>query len=266
MPEADEQRRARILVMLGSIESDRAALNALSLLAGETPAEILGMFVEDIELLTLAALPIAREYCMLTHVERRLQIPDIERQFRIQARAAQQALAEIAGRLGFPLSFRTVRRAITTLLRESLAETDLMLFGAGRNALRMPGGSTRADSGHPSMRRQPVSVVFDGSEAGQRALQVALQIAPDDSIPLTVILTAGNPEHLSRLIEQASRLAGTRSLHPVKMVNPAWRDVIEKAYAQHSAALVIAITTELLQEENLERLRNELNCPVVLVK
>jgi hypothetical protein len=266
MPETDGQRRARILVMLGSIESDRAALDALRLLAGRTPSEILGMFVEDIELLTLAELPIAREYCMLTHVERRLQTPDIERQFRIQARAAQQTLAEIAARLGFPLSFRTVRGAITTLLRESLAETDVMLFGAGRSALRMPGGSTRADSGHPSRRRQPVSVVFDGSDAAQRALQVALQIATDDSIPLTVILTAGNPEHLSTLTEQASRLAGTRSLLPVKMVDPAWQDVIEKAYAQHSAALVVAITAELLQEENLERLRNELNCPVVLVK
>jgi hypothetical protein len=267
MPATDKRPRARILVMLGSIESDRAALNALSRLAGKTPAEILGMFVEDIELLALAQLPIAREYCMLTHVERRLQPPDIERQFRIQARAAQQALAEIAGRLGFPLTFRTVRGAITTLLRESLDDTDLMLFGTGRSTLRMPGGSSRADSGHPSRRRQPpVSVVFDGSDAAQRALQVALQIAPDDSIPLTVILTAGNPEHLSALTEQASRLAGTRSLYPVKMVNPAWRDVIEKAYAQHSAALVVAITEELLQEENLGRLRNELNCPVVLVK
>jgi hypothetical protein len=265
MPETDTQRRARIVVMLGSVESDRAALDALSLLAGKTPAEILGMFVEDIELLTLAEMPIAREYCMLTHVERRLQTPDIERQFRIQARAAQQALAEIAGRLGFPLSFRTVRGAITTLLRESLAETDLMLFGAVRGSLRLPGGPTRADSAHPS-RRRPVSVVFDGSEAAQRALQVALQIAPDDSIPLTVILTADKPEHLSMLTDQAFRLAGTRSLHAVKMVNPCWRDVIEKAYAQHSAAVVVAITAELLQEENLERLRNKLNCPVVLVK
>ena len=129
------------MVMLGSIESDQAALEALSLLAGRTPAEILGMFVEDIELLMLAELPIAREYCLLTHVERRLQPPDIERLFRVQARAAQQALADIADRLGSTLSFRTVRGVTTTLLREALAETDLMLFGAVRGALRLPGGN-----------------------------------------------------------------------------------------------------------------------------
>ena len=255
------------MVMLGSIESDRAALEALGLLAGRTPAEILGMFVEDIELLMLAELPIAREYCLLTHVERHLQAPDIERQFRIQARAAQQALTEIAGRLGSTLSFRTVRGITTTLLREALSETDLMLFGAGRGALRLPGGSSRATTGRPS-RRQPVTVVFDGSEAAQRALRIALQIAPDDNeaLPLTVILTASTPDQLSTLGDQSSHLAGTRTLQLVKMVNPAWHDVIKRAYDQHSAVLVVAITAELLQDENLERLRNELNCPVVLVK
>jgi hypothetical protein len=252
------------MVMLGSIESDQAALEALSLLAGRTPAEILGMFVEDIELLMLAELPIAREYCLLTHVERRLQPPDIERLFRVQARAAQQALADIADRLGSTLSFRTVRGVTTTLLREALAETDLMLFGAVRGALRLPGGASRPATGRAS--RQPVTVVFDGSDAAQRALQVALQIVPDKTAPLTAILTAIAPNHLSLLTEQATRLAGSRRLHLVEMVNPVWRDVLERARAQRSAALVVPITEELLQGENLGQLRNELNCPVILVK
>jgi nucleotide-binding universal stress UspA family protein len=264
MPETDAHRRARILVMLGSIESDRAALEALSLLAVRTPAEILGMFVEDTELLSLAELPIAREYCLLTHVERHLQTPDIERQFRIQARAAQRALAEIASRLGSPLSFRTVRGITTTLLREALAETDLMLFGAGRGGLRMPGGFTRASAGLPS--RQPLAVVFDGSDAAQRALQIALQIAQERTVPLTVILTASTTDQLSTLADQAIRQAGTRSLHLVKLVNPAWQDVLSQVRMQRCTALVVAITAELLQEENLGRLHNELNCPAILVK
>jgi nucleotide-binding universal stress UspA family protein len=252
------------MVMLGSIETDRAALEALSLLAGTTPAEILGTFVEDIELLMFAELPIAREYCLLTQAERRLQIPDIERQFRVQARAAQQALAEIAERLGSTLSFRTVRGATTTLLREALAETDLMLFGAVRGTLRLSGGFTRAYPGRST--RGPVAVVFDGSDAAQRALRVALQIAPQTVTPLTVILKTVEPGQLPTLTEQATRLSGTRGLHLVEMVKPAWREVLERVRAHHSAALVVAISAELLQEENLGQLRNELNCPVILVK
>jgi len=250
--------------MLGCIESDQAALEALSLLAGRTPSEILGMFVEDTELLSLAQLPIAREYCLLTHVERHLQAPDIERQFRIQARAAQQALAEIARRLGSSLSFRTVRGITTTLLREALAETDLMLFGTGRGGLRMPGGFTRASAGRPS--RRPLAVVFDGSDAAQRALLIALQIAQERTAPLTVILTASDTDQLSTLADRAIRQAGTRSLQLVKLLNPSWQDVLAQVRAQRCAALIVAITAELLQEENLARLRNELNCPAILVK
>jgi nucleotide-binding universal stress UspA family protein len=267
MSETDTHRRARILVMLGSIESDRAALEALSLLAGRTPAEILGMFVEDSELLSLAELPIAREYCLLTHVERHLQAPDLERQFRIQARAAQRSLAEIASRLDSTVSFRTVRGVMTTLLREALAETDLMLFGAGHGTLRIPGEFTRASSGAPS--RHALAVVFDGSDAAQRALQTALQIAQERNLPLNVVLTARDTEHISSLADQAIRQAETRGQHLVKLVklvNPAWQDVLAQVRAQRCAALVIAISAELLQEENLGRLRNELNCPAILVK
>jgi len=52
----------------------------------------------------------------------------------------------------------------------------------------------------------------------------------------------------------------------VKLLNPSWQDVLAQARVQRSAALVVAITAELLQEENLARLRNELNCPAILVK
>jgi len=252
------------MVMLGNLESDRAALDALSVLAGRFPTDILGMFVEDVELLMLAELPIAREYCLFTHVERRLQTPDIERQFRVQARAAQQALAEIARRLGSSLSFRTARGAATVLLREALAEADLMLFGAVRGALRMPAGPSRSYAVRPA--RQPVAVVFDGSDAAQRALQVALQLATDAALPLTVILKAGDAEDLPTLVDQAKRLAGTHATRLVEMANPAWQNVLAQVRRQRSALLVVATTDELLQEENLRRLHNDLNCPVVLVK
>ena len=49
----------RITVMLSNTDADRAALDMLGLLAAETPAEILGLFMEDIELLSLADLPVA---------------------------------------------------------------------------------------------------------------------------------------------------------------------------------------------------------------
>ena len=256
--------RARIMVMLGDLESDRAALEALGVLAGNSPSDILGMFVEDAELLMLAELPIAREYCLLTHVERRLQTPDIERLFRVQARAAQQALAEIAHRFGSSLSFRTARGAATALLREALTEVDFMLFGAVRGALRLPGDASRSSSFRPA--RQPVAVVYDGSDVAQRALQVARKLATDITPSLIVLLRARNVEEMAALASQVSTLAGNRQVRMIEMVNPSWQDMLAQVRRHRSALLVLATTDELLQEKNLAQLRTEPNCPVVLVK
>ena len=207
MSRPDALHRARIMVMLGSIEPDRATLETLSLLADRTSVEILGRFV-DIELLSLAELPIAREYCRLTHLERRLHMPDIERQFRVRARAARQALAEIAARFGSPLSFQTVRGELPILLREALEETDLMLFGAVRGALRMLDQPALTHAARPS--RQPVTVVYDGSDAARRALQVALQLGQNGSSPVCVILTAMRPEDLPSLSGHGNPPGGWR--------------------------------------------------------
>jgi len=264
MSSPDALHRARIMVMLGSIEPDRTTLETLSLLAGRTSVEILGRFVEDIELLSLAELPIAREYCRLTHLERRLHTPDIERQFRVQARAARQALAEIAARFGSPLSFQTVRGELSILLREALEETDLMLFGAVRGALRMLDQPALTHAARQS--RQPVTVVYDGSDAARRALQIALQLGQNGSSPVCVILTAMRPEDLPSLSEQATRLADGGAVQLVELINPDWPEVLDRVRAQRSGALVIAISAELLREENLGRLRSDLNCAIVLVK
>jgi len=252
------------MVMLGNLEFDRVALEALGALAESSPSDILGMYVEDTELLMLAELPIAREYCLLTHVERRLQTPDIERLFRVQARAAQQSLAEIARRFGSSLSFRTARGAATALMREALSEVDLMLFGAVRSALRLPGNLSRTSA--TRLSRQPVAVVYDGSDAARRALRIALQLATDVNLSLVVLLRAGNVEELPALVNQVSRLAGTRQTRLIEMVNPGWQELLAQVRHHRSALLVVATTEELLQEENLGRLRTGPNCPVVLVK
>ena len=119
--------------------ADLIALEMLRLLTAETPSEILGLFMEDTELLSLADLPVAREYCCLTQVERQLNSADLQRQLRIQARSAQQALAAIAERIGFSWSFQTVRGSLASLLENAAEDMDLMLLGAARRSLPIPG-------------------------------------------------------------------------------------------------------------------------------
>jgi nucleotide-binding universal stress UspA family protein len=254
---------ARIAVMLVNLESDRATLETLSLLAGESPAEIHGLFVEDIELLSLAGLPLAREYCRLTHVERVVQAPELERQFRIQARAAEQALTALASRCGLHCSFRTVRGEPATLLRETLEAMDLMLLGATRNTLSVADYRAAAPRGR-SIKR-PVTVVFDGSETAQRALGVGAQLARTGAGTLTVLLVAESSAALDTLRAQVAKRLGPQPAAFREALKPDMSELIRQVQSSRAGCLVIGWNEDLLIPDNIERLRRQPGCPVVLV-
>lgn len=263
MSRSARQPPARIAVMLVNIESDRATLETLNLLTGESAAEIHGLFVEDIELLSLAGLPLAREICRLTHVQRNVQAPELERQFRIQARAAEQALTALASRRGLQCSFRTVRGEPATLLRETLEAMDLMLLGAARQALSLAESRPFASRGGDLGR--PVVVIFDGSETAQRALEVAVQLARAGAHALTVLLVANDPAALDALRTQATDRMGRLPAVFRKAVEPDTGELIRLVQSSRARSLVIGRNEDLLTPDSIERLRNLPGCPVVLV-
>lgn len=263
MPRRAKHPPAQIAVMLVNLESDRATLETLSLLAGESPAEIHGLFLEDIELLSLAGLPLAREYCRLTHVERVVQAPDLERQFRIQARAAERALTALASRRGLHCSFRTVRGEPATLLRETLEAMDLMLLGATHKTLSVADYGAITTRGRPAKR--PVTVVFDGSEAAQRALGVAAQLTRAGAGPLTVLLVADSSAALDALRAQVSERLGLQPAEFREAVKQDMSELIRQVQSSRASCLVIGRNEDLLTPDNIERLRRQPGCPVVLV-
>jgi len=254
----------RITVMFGSTDADRTALEMLSLLTAETPAEILGLFLEDSELLSLADLPVAREYCCLTQVERQLNSADLQRQLRIQARSAQQALAAIAERIGFSWSFQTVRGSLAGLLQNAAEDMDLTLLGAARRTLPLPGHFASTTLPRPSS--QPVSVIFDDSKAAQRALAVALRIVRAGAQLLNVFLIAANADDFTSLRAQATELASPVALRFHELINPEFGEILAAVRGERAGALVLGMDERLISPESVELLRNRLSCSAVLVK
>jgi len=257
--------QVRITVMFGNTDADRSALEMLGLLTAETPSEILGLFMEDSELLSLAELPVAREYCCLTQVERQLNSADLQRQLRIQARSAQQALAAIAERIGFSWSFQTVRGSLAGLLESAAEDMDLLLLAAARRSLPVvPGHFASKTLTRPS--RQPVSVIFDGSAVAQRALAVALRIVRAGEQSLNVFLVATNAADFLSLRAQSTALAGPVALRFHELPNPEFGEILAAVRSERAGTLVLGMDERLISPKSVELLRNRLSCPAVLVK
>lgn len=211
----------RILVGLDASAPSLAALEAAASVAAKWEAELLGLFVEDINLLQLAALPFTREVGFPSAIQRSIEPRDVERRLRAQARLSEQALARVAGRFNLRWSFRTERGQIVTQLLEVAREADLIVLGVrGRRvAGRMPRGAigqalmsaaTQSVLLMPEGMRiePPLFVIYDGSPSSRQALAVAVRQAADGLI----VLIASGPAEQAALAREAAAVARDRGV------------------------------------------------------
>ena len=94
----------RILVALDASQESMDALSTAAQMARRLHAELIGLFVEDENLLKLVQHPFAREVNLLTSVGRSLDTATLERDLKMQAALARRGLERVAadapGRLG----------------------------------------------------------------------------------------------------------------------------------------------------------------------
>ncbi len=215
----------RILVALDASSHSLAALAAAVELAAKLEAELLGLFVEDVNLLRLAESPYAREFLYPAAAGAPLDRAGMERKLRAQAEQARQALAAAAERAHVVWSFRTVRGQVPSEVLAAAAEVDLLALGRrgwkpsdarrlGSTALAVIAQATPAlllsERGAPL--KLPVLVCYDGSPAAHHALAAAAELARGGSNNLIVLLLAVTPESAGQLREQVDRLLHGKKL------------------------------------------------------
>jgi hypothetical protein len=260
-------RIRRITVALRGQAAEARLLGSAARLARETAAELSGVFLEDIDLLHLAELPLAIEICRATSVRRRVEAADLVRQLASQAVTAEQALARVAEDAGVAWSFRVARGVLTALLTEAAAEADITLLPAIRHALWTYGEGAAAHAGRSGERRAPVAVVFDGSAAAVRALDVGLRLVAVEQRPLTVILSSPSWEAGERLREQAEQALGKQSVRFHMLVRPEIAQLLETVREQRTGILVVPVQEASLVTDTVHALqRHLLDCTTLLVR
>ena len=136
---ATEVKR-RIVVLLDASGPGIEALEAAAARAAEVEAELVAVFVEDVDLLHVAGLPFAREIGVASATRRAMDAGAMERSLRALAGEARRSIEAVARRVPLQWSFSVAHGALSEELLAAAAEADLIveaLCGSERAALQL---------------------------------------------------------------------------------------------------------------------------------
>ncbi len=229
-PEPEAPQANRILVALDASPQSEAALRAAAELAALLEAELEGLFVEDINLLHLCGLPFGREIGSYTASVRRLDDRAMERYLRVLAVGIRQAMEREAAQRPVRWTFQVRRGAVVAELLAAAQSASMLSMGRAGQARRSALGSTAQSLVRQSSRpllilgengglKHPLSVLYTGSEAADRALRLALHLEQRNSGGLTVWVWAEeSASPLDTLHARAEALVAQAGLHDTASV------------------------------------------------
>ncbi len=170
----------RVVVAMGA--PGAVALATAVDLARALEAELVGLFVEDIELFDLAALPFAGEVGYPSAARRALDVAALERALRAQAgRLRQDLTARLAG-VATRWTFEVVRGRIAVALAATAGGQDLVVLSLPLATGGRP--VTRAQVARAYERLRAPLLLVDEAERRRCAIGV---IAPADVAPPSIV-------------------------------------------------------------------------------
>lgn len=245
-----ETGRLKVIVGLDLLAAAGTAVEAATLVATALKSELSGVFVEDEALVHAAALPFTS---LVRHSGTLSPIDPVrlERALRLAASDARRALDLAAERARLPATFRTARgRLLAQLLAES-AERDVIVLGSAVSSARRP------------RRRGPVVAVFDRAAMGTPLLDIALVIASAGETRLVVVVPSDDdPEPLRAAAAWAEWTPATVQAVDVLAV----ASIANAVEREHASWLLTSARSDWIKESTLKELREQADCPLVLLR
>lgn len=178
-------RFRRVVVALGASSSTVALATAVGL-ARTMDAELVGLFVEDSDLIEFAALPFAGEIGFPSATRRPLDVSAMERSLRAQARRFRQEVSERLAGQPVKWSFEVVRGRTVAAIASAVAERDLVVISARTSAV-----SARCEIAHAfESLSVPLLLVSELPRHHRMIAVIAPLDAPADDIADVVVALA----------------------------------------------------------------------------
>lgn len=267
----------RILVALDATQRNESALLAVARLAADLEAELAGLFIEDPELLSLAANPLSRLIPACAPADSDLDARTMERALRAQAEIARRSLAAVAERSHARWSFRIARGPMSErVLAEVQADDMIALFSEGRSIGRahtVRGLRTVAKDAPCSVLvitaerdgPRPVTIVYEGNE---RVLRMGLSLARSYESPLRILAAGKTPEtraeHERAVRAWLQRRPVRAAVAPFDTVDAA--HVYDALRRERARAIVLARDGALAGALDLETLMERVPGSLIIVR
>jgi hypothetical protein len=219
----------RIVIALESICDHVKALEIATEMAARIKAELHGIFMEDVNLLSAAHLPFVHQVNLHSAAAHSFEPTDIEAEFRALATRARTCLQGLANRAGVPWSFE-IHRGDRSSLVSATRRTDLLVVETATRPfaryMKLPTDwsevSLRSERAclllsASASRQRGILVVHDGTDAGERAMAAGLALDGAGGA-LAIVAPTAVPENADA--QRRLHVAGIEAdLHRIERLN-----------------------------------------------
>ncbi len=271
----------RILVPVDASPNSIAALETAAELASLQKAELLGLFVEDHDLLRYSDYGFASEVSLSSCRLRSVDKGQLELQMRARAERMRSALARAGEKWNVPWQFRVSRGGVTSLILDASSTADLTVLGKVGWSLSLgkrTGSTVRAlISSHSGLtlilqegaRLLPtVYTVFTGSELSRSTLASIEGILRFDNFHLIVYIPETSREAFHGLRDLAISLLPPRARAEFRSLPSPWNiSLVQEIHRENNTGpLILPCDGQLLQNNEMAQLVGHVSNPVLLVK
>lgn len=270
----------RVLILLDGSRLSLAALEAAAEIAAARNAEVLGIFVEEINLLRTAGYGFAQEVGSSSGVVRPLETAALEARLQALADQARRALQQTMARRGLAQTLKLCRGRVAEEVLNLMQPQDLVVLGrvgwsaipgarlgsTARVLLRQAPGEVLLWTESRSQRQNRVVVLLNHDQAANhRAVRVGAELARRSQQPLSVLIRSRSADDQSLTEDILSYLQREGIVARVKRVALASAGAAVRALQEEGASqLVLSRSDSLLADQHADVLLSELNLPITV--
>jgi len=251
-----EDKALKILLAMDSASQNLAARKFALALASRLKAELVGLFVEDENLLQSTQYPFSSEIVSGSALERKVDYSNMERSLRAWSTQTQNQLSIQAQQANIKCSFRTYRRRTTETLLDQSESASLVIF----SGLRISRFQTRP-------RSHTAYILVDDNTNLENSLTILSQLK-NEGISEIVFINSGKEQSEAKIEPAAQALLNSGIQTHIKTIDKNLPQLLANVLRNQPAAVVIIPATHsvYLETKSFRELQNYLSCPVLVVK